>query len=279
MNRPVTIITGACGGMGQALARTFGRTKALALSDIDAERLKSLSVRLKDEGYAIAAVQAGDIALPGTAVELVRAARAAGRLHAVVHTAGVSPALAPWDRILLTNLVGAERILVALEERLEDGLVTVLIASMAGHMAARDSALDTLLADPLAEDLFARAAPLLDPYRRPDDVLGLAGPAYAQSKRAVIRMCESRAGDWGRKGARIVSISPGTIWTSMGRKEAESNPRVEAMFAVTPAGRRGTALDIAAAAAFLASDEASFITGCDLRIDGGLTPFMRTAAF
>ena len=92
-------------------------------------------------------------------------------------------------------------------------------------------------------------------------------------------MCESRAAAWGRKGARIVSISPGTIWTPMGRQEADSNPRVEAMVAATPTGRWGTSLDIAAAAAFLASAEASFVTGCDLPVDGGLTPSMRGVAF
>ena len=178
MSRSVTIITGACGGMGQALARTFGRTDMLALSDIDAERLAPFSASLKDEGYTIAAAQAGDIAAPGTATELVRAARTAGRLRAAIHAAGVSPALAPWDRILLTNLIGAERMLMALEDPLEDGLVAVLIASMAGHMAPHDTALDELLADPLAEDLLSQAEPLLNTYRRSGDLLGLAGPAY-----------------------------------------------------------------------------------------------------
>ena len=61
----------------------------------------------------------------------------------------------------------------------------------------------------------------------------------------------------------------------MGRREAETNPGAAAVVAATPMGRWGSPLDIAAAAAFLISDAASFITGCDLRIDGGVTPVLR----
>ena len=88
------------------------------------------------------------------------------------------------------------------------------------------------------------------------------------------RSCERRVGAWGRKGARIVSLSPGMIYTPMARREVENNDMPRATLEATPVGRWGTPADIAAAARFLASGAAGFISGCDLRIDGGVTPAM-----
>jgi len=279
MKPNLAIITGACGGIGRACARAFGQTSALVLTDVDAKRLEAFAESLGEEGYSIAGTVAGDLSETTVVSALVGAARSKGRLRAVVHTAGLSPALAKWDQILLANVVATEHLLLALEDALEEGLAAVLIASMAAHMAPRDAALDDLLAHPLADGFLEAAKPLLEPYNQTGDAFGLAGPAYGQSKRAVIRTCEARAPAWGKRGARIASISPGTIWTPMGRREAETNPGAAAVVAATPAGRWGSPQDIAAAAAFLASDAATFITGTDLRVDGGVTPAMRGIAF
>jgi NAD(P)-dependent dehydrogenase (short-subunit alcohol dehydrogenase family) len=275
MTSGVAIVTGACGGMGRACARELGRRHVLILTDINVGPLEAFAVALRQEGYDVGAAIAGDLAEPQTAPDVVGAARVCGGLRSVVHTAGLSPALAPWDRILCANLVATERLLLTLEEKLEAGLAAVLIASMAGHMAPADPALDGALERPLADDLAEVVGPLLDPYARPGDPFGRASPAYSASKRAIIRMCERRAVAWGEHRARLVSISPGTIWTPMGRKEAETNPAAAAVADATPMGRWGSPLDIAAAVAFLTSDAASFITGCDLRIDGGVTPALR----
>ncbi|MBV9995863.1 MAG: SDR family oxidoreductase [Caulobacteraceae bacterium] len=275
---PHALITGACGGMGRACARELGRAWSLILADVDEARLVAFAEALREEGYRVAGLSHGDLAEPGAADQLVALARLAGPLRAVVHTAGLSPALAPWDQILRANAVGTERLLWALEAALEPGLAAVLVASMAGHMARPDASLDAVLEAPLAEDFLQRAAALLKSHATPQDPFGLATAAYGQSKRAVIRVGERRAAAWASSAARIVSISPGLIWTPMGRREAETNPNAGALLARVPLGGWGSPLDISAAVAFLTSDAARFITGCDLRIDGGLTPALRGAA-
>lgn len=277
--RPIALVTGASGGMGRACARQLGRQHDLVLTDIDEPRLQGFVETLVEEGHTVVAAVPSDLASAGVAAALVTAARSAGRLRVVVHTAGLSPALADWQPILRANVVGTERLLVALEADLEADLAALLIASMAGHLTPARAALDELLAAPLQDGLFEQALPLLQAMAAPGDAYGLSMPAYGQSKRAVIRMCERRAPAWGTKGARILSISPGVIWTPMGRREVEVNPGAAAVVQAAPAGRWGTVADIASAVDFLTSDLASFITGCDLRIDGGVTPALAGPRF
>jgi NAD(P)-dependent dehydrogenase (short-subunit alcohol dehydrogenase family) len=136
--------------------------------------------------------------------------------------------------------------------------------------------MDALLDDVLAPDLTARylAACGADPD---------SGATYRLAKRAVIRLCARAAVTWGARGGRVVSVSPGLIDTEMGRLELVHNPIKEWMAEITPvgAGRSddgtvlpGRADDIASAVAFVCSDAAAFVSGCDLRVDGGLVAAM-----
>ena len=109
-----------------------------------------------------------------------------------------------------------------------------------------------------------------------DAPAGAPGFSYALSKQAVLGLVERRAAAWGAHGARIVSISPGLILTPMGRKELAETDGAAQLAAASPVGRSGIAMDIALAARFLASDEASYISGCDLRVDGGSTAVIKT---
>jgi len=270
-SQAVAIVTGAAGGMGRACARTFGRTQTLVLMDINEAGLKAFAAGLEEEGYTVAAAIAGDLAEQSVVDEVVGKAREAGRLRTVMHTAGLSPALAPWDAILRTNVSATERLLRAVEEKLEPGLAAVLIASMAGIMAQAVPEIDAVMDASLADDFLQRAGPLLEQHTNPANPAGRAGTAYSHSKRTVMRICELRARSWGRKDARIMSISPGMISTPMGRAEQRATELSARLAAAAPMGRQGTPLDIAAAAAFLASDAAGFVTGCDLLVDGGLT--------
>lgn len=278
-NRTIAIVTGAYGGMGRACARRLGLRADLVLCDIDGDRLNGLAENLREEGYTIAGTLAGDLSQPGLAEQAVSAARAAGRLQAVAHTAGVSPSLGTWDVILNANIVATERLLVALEAALEPELAVVLIGSMGSHITPHRPEIEALLDNPLDPDLLARMQPLLEALARPEDERGASSPAYGVTKRAILRMCEVRASSWGKSGARIVSVSPGLISTPMGRTEAAGNPGASAVMSGTPLGRWGTALDVADAVEFLTSDRASFITGTDLRVDGGAVPALRGPGF
>ncbi|MBV9842290.1 MAG: SDR family oxidoreductase [Sphingomonadaceae bacterium] len=275
--RRFAVVTGANGGMGRACARMIGETMELVLTDINGVGLHAFAEDLRNEGYSVRAVLAGDLADPGLTKRIGDAAGGSAGFGALIHTAALSPALAPWERIMRANAVGTARLLGAIEPLLQPGAVAVLIASMAAHMAPVLADVDAILDDPLAADFLDCIGKVIDRLADHKDPRGPAIVSYGLSKRMVMRMCEHRAALWARNGARIVSISPGTIWTPMGRKEAEENPTAARVVAATPAARWGTVMDIAAAARFLISDSASFVTGTDLRIDGGVTPVLRTA--
>jgi NAD(P)-dependent dehydrogenase (short-subunit alcohol dehydrogenase family) len=267
----IAVVTGAVGGIGQACASLLGRRYRLVLGDLDGRRLSDLADRLRAEGCEIVACVAGDLGQAGEADRLVATARENGALGCVVHAAGLSPALAGWDAIVRANLVSTELLLGAVERHPEPGLVAILIASMAGHLAPADPEMDGMMADPLSEGFLSALYGLVNRLAGSADAHALARSAYAQSKRAVLRTAEQRAAAWGKWGGRIVSVSPGIISTPMGRKEVEGNPYAQHTLDSTPVARWGSPLDIANAVDFLASDHATFVTGCDLKVDGGVT--------
>jgi len=275
----VAVITGACGGMGIACARLLGRSYRLVLADVDEARVGALADDLSGGGHDIAGRVAGDIADDDVLARLAEATRAAGVLGGLVHTAGLSPALAGWEAIIRTNLVATHKLLDRIEPLLTPGAAAVMIASMAGHRGA-DAELDEAGDDPLAADLLQKLHALMAVRVNPGDPVALGTVAYSVSKRAVIRMAEARAVAWARLGARIATISPGLIYTPMGRLEVErGGGGAASLQAATPLARWGTPLDIANAVEFLLSDRASFITGTDLRVDGGGVPGLMGVTF
>lgn len=276
--RPLALITGAAGGMGIACARVFGRGRRLILNDVGEGPLAALAQELRRDGVEVAGEVVGDISAPETIGALGKAVDGAGSLAVLIHTAGLSPALADWRRILDVNLGGTLRLLDAMEPRLAPGAAGVLIASMAGHSVAGGPELDGVLAQADPANLTAPLEPFVRERAGGGDLLALNVAAYGLSKYAVLKLCERRAARWGELGARITSISPGLIATPMGLKEAATNPFAGGLAEQAPAGRWGTPLDIAEAAAFLASDAASFVTGCDLKVDGGLVAKLRADA-
>jgi NAD(P)-dependent dehydrogenase (short-subunit alcohol dehydrogenase family) len=273
----VAIITGAAGGMGAAIARRLVKTRSLLLTDVDRDRLDALAAQLIADGYKAHAV-CGDLANPDVSEELTALSAAIGTLATLVNAAGLSPAQADWRSIIAANIVAPQYLLRAVEPLLDNGTVGIMIASVAGHLGPMDAAVQAFLDEPLQPNLCDLLEPLLAEMIATYGGT-MEGQAYSASKRAVIRMCERRALDWGRQGARLVSVSPGVIWTPMGQQEASSGHRAQAMADATPMGRWGTADDIAASVVFLASDAASYITGCDIRVDGGAVAAMRGANF
>jgi NAD(P)-dependent dehydrogenase (short-subunit alcohol dehydrogenase family) len=146
-----------------------------------------------------------------------------------------------------------------------DGGAGVVISSMAGHRLRalapeQDDALRNTPTDELLQLPFLTA-----------EAVPNSTAAYEISKRANNLRVESASLQWGDRGARVNSISPGIIVTPLAQQELDSErgPTLRGMIAASPAGRVGTADEVAAVAAFLLGGEAGFITGSDLLMDGG----------
>jgi len=267
------IITGATGGMGRACARLFGNAHELVLTDVSREPLEHFAEELRDDGFRVRTF-AGEIGGDPVLSSIAEAADGTCPIT-LIHTAGIGPSQADWRTIISINLTAAARVVRAVEPGLVPGSAAVLIASMAGYMMPPVPQLAALVADPLAPGLLDALAPFVAEMAPQDGVDGNQGLAYVLSKYGIHRLAENSAGPWGRKGARITSISPGFIMTPMGRRELISSPTSAAHADTSPLGRRGTAMDIALAAQFLVSDSGSYVTGCDLRVDGGSTAVSR----
>ena len=261
----VVVITGGAGGMGLACAeRMAGPGRTLVLADVSSERLDEAARALADRGSPVECV-AGDLTAPEIVDRLARVAADAGRLEALVHTAGLSPTMASGERIVEVNLVATERLLDAFLPLAGEGTAVVLIASQSAHLAkgAATDEINAILDAPLAGDAAKRlveAGVDLNP-----------GAAYSFSKLGVVRAAVRLAPAWGERGARIVSLCPGIIDTGMGRQEEASQPFMATIIERTPLRRKGSADEIAKAVAFLCSDAASFVSGTDLLVDGGST--------
>lgn len=124
----------------------------------------------------------------------------------------------------------------------------------------------------------AAVAPVLDAPSSPSFFADLAAAgvdvdeptlAYIYSKAGVLRLVRRLAPAWGAKGARLLSLSPGIVDTGMGRLEASARPSMAEMVEASALGREAQPAEIAAVAAFLVSDAASFVTGTDVLVDGG----------
>lgn len=271
--RRKVLITGASGGMGRACARLFGAQDDLVLTDVSAANLEKFADELRTDGYNVAS-HAGDMSDDALIATLVGEVAAGGRPFAVVHTAGLSPSLADWKAIMQVNLVATEKLLRALEPALAPGTALVLIASSAGYMMPAVPEIDAVLAEPLADGFMERIEGVINHMGGANTQGGMGGISYTLSKRAVHSLTKRQAIAWGPKGVRVTSISPGMIATPMGKSEIANTTGAQALLDATPVGRSGTAMDIALAAQFLCSDAASFISGCDLLVDGAGTAGM-----
>jgi NAD(P)-dependent dehydrogenase (short-subunit alcohol dehydrogenase family) len=190
-----------------------------------------------------------------------------GTLRAVAHAAGISPTMADWRRIFEVDLIGTARLAEALRPLSTAGTATVNFASMASVLrpsTPQDAELDRLLADPLQDGF-------LDQLKATaSEDLENPGSAYSLAKRGVKVFTQREAIRLGLLGARVVSLSPGLIDTPQGQQEAQEHPIMAQMLKQTPLGRLGRSDEVARVVAFALSDNASFLSGIDLLVDGGV---------
>ena len=159
----------------------------------------------------------------------------------------------------------------ALEPVLARGSVVIPVASLAGHLMPAIPEVDALLIDPLGAGFMDGMAAAIEAMVGDNSPAGMGGISYSLSKRGVLLLTVRKATEGGPRGVRVVSISPGVIQTPMGLRENEQTPGAADTMKAAPLGRIGTAMDIAMTARFLCSDEAGYITGSDIRVDGGAT--------
>jgi NAD(P)-dependent dehydrogenase (short-subunit alcohol dehydrogenase family) len=265
----VAVITGGAGGMGLATAKIVGRDHFVVIADVKKDRLDDAVKQLESLEIGCTAVVC-DITEPKSVAELVETSAGHGAVAAVIHTAGVSPSMGSAELIMKINAMGTVHVNEGFYRIAEDGLAIVNVASMAAYMMPRIMVPTRRFKYAMAdEDAFMKkmmsACRIAPKKARP-------GLAYSISKSFVMWYSASQASKFGRRGARIVSVSPGSFDTEMGRLEEQS--RSGAMLRYAALKRFGKPEEIAELLAFCASEKASYLTGVDILCDGGVVASM-----
>jgi NAD(P)-dependent dehydrogenase (short-subunit alcohol dehydrogenase family) len=260
----IAVITGGAGGMGLATAKILGRDHRVVISDVNRERLDEAVVELKALGVDADGVPC-DITDRASVDALFAHAGEAGRVVAVVHTAGVSPQMGTAGTIIRINALGTVHVTEAALAVAGEGFALVNVASIAGHMLP--GFLVPKRAYKLAPtDLEKFTGKLTAAASRGPKAMR-PGSAYSISKHFVIWYSQRRAAAFGTKGARILSVSPGSFDTAMGRLEEKSGSGQLLDYAALK--RFGRPEEIAELLAFCAGDRPGYLTGTDILCDGG----------
>lgn len=267
--KPMVLITGACGGIGRACCERLARNYRLALTDRNQNQLDQLAEELQINGAEVVLAMACDITDQASIEILLDKTLAQGRLTHLMHTAGVSPSMnLGWQAIYKINLVATQLLVDTLLAKTKKSVVAVLISSIAVKAAPKDMpALDALLDKPLQEDFLPGLQAIMPPMA---DELSAQRYAYGCSKYGVVRLVKRLTRAFAANGGRIVSIAPGFIDTPMGQLETREGSPAKAMLADIALQRLGHPDEIAAVVEFLFSDNASYVTGCDWAVNGGI---------
>lgn len=265
MKKEVMLWTGA-GQIGMAIVRRMGYGMKIVVGDKEIGNARAIVKIMNDAGFDAEPMEM-DLSSHESILSFITKAQEYGEIKMLVNAAGVSPSQAPIEVILKVDLYGTAVLLEEVGKIIAPGGVGVTISSQSGYrMPALTPEEDELLACTPAEELLS--LPLLQPKHIRDTL-----HAYQLAKRCNVKRVMAEAVKWGQRGARLNSISPGIIVTPLAIDEF-NGPRgdfYKNMFAKCPAGRPGTADEVANVAELLMSDRGAFITGADFLIDGGAT--------
>ena len=265
MKKDVVILTGA-GQIGMAIARRVGFGKKIIIGDKSINNAQTISKIMNDAGFDTIPVEM-DLSSRESIMNLIAEAQKYGEISALINAAGVSPSQAPIEAILKVNLYGTAVLLEEVGKVIKEGGVGVTISSQSGfRMPALTPEEDELLATTPTEELLGLE--ILQPENIHDTL-----HAYQMAKRCNEKRVMAEAVKWGERGARLNDIAPGIIVTPLAIDEF-NGPRgdfYKNMFAKCPAGRPGTADEVANVAELLMGPAGAFITGSTILIDGGAT--------
>jgi NAD(P)-dependent dehydrogenase (short-subunit alcohol dehydrogenase family) len=261
----VVVVIGA-GSIGQAIARRIGAGKHILLADLRQENSDAAAKVLSEAGFEVSTAIV-DVSSRESVHSLVENATAMGRISGLIHAAGVSPTQASASTILKVDLYGTALVLEEFGNVMESGGSGVVIASQSGHRLPaltpeQDKALATAPVDQLLSLSFLQPDQVKDPLH-----------AYQLSKRGNSLRVMAEAVRWGKRGARINTISPGIIITPLAKDEL-GGPRGDGyrrMIDISAAGRAGTPDEVGTVGALLMGADGAFITGSDFLMDGGVT--------
>jgi NAD(P)-dependent dehydrogenase (short-subunit alcohol dehydrogenase family) len=265
----VAVVTGGAGGMGLAAAHAIGRDHAVLICDVNQDRLDAAQRELTAAGVDCAATIC-DITDRQSVERLVKDAQELGTVTSVIHTAGVSPSMGSAETILRINAVGTVLINSAFYDIATAGMAIVNVASVAGHQ------LPTLLTPRRRYKFYATDVNHL--HHQLLAVCNLAPTAmrsqiaYMLSKNFVIWYSKAVTANFGSKGARVVSVSPGSFDTAMGQLEEDSGSGALAQLGALK--RFGHPAEIGELLAFCACDKPGYLTGTDIVCDGGVMAAM-----
>lgn len=258
-------MTGA-GQLGMAIARRMAYGNKIFVADWKLENAEAITKTLIEAGFDAVAFKT-DISSRASVLELIAAAQQAGEISMFINAAGLSPSQSTKEHILAVDLYGTAVLLEEFGKVIKQGGTAITISSQSGHrMPALTAEEDRLLATTPTEELLDLE--MLKPENIKDTL-----HAYQMAKRCNVKRVMAEAVKWGKRGARVNSISPGIIITPLALDEI-NGPRgdfYKNMFANCPAGRPGMADEVANVAELLLSDRGAFITGADVLIDGGAT--------
>lgn len=265
MKKDVMIVVGA-GQISLAIARRMGYGRKIILGDVNFDHAEKMAVLMNQAGFDVEPF-AVDLSSREDIRAMIAKAQRYGEIKAMVNGAGVSPSQAPIELILKVDLYGTAVLLEEVGKVIAPGGVSVTISSQSGHrMPALTPEQDRALAMTPSEELLD--LDFLEPHKIRDTL-----HAYQLAKRCNEKRTMYEAVRWGERGARINDIAPGIIVTPLAMDEFKG-PRgdfYKNMFAKCPAGRPGTADEVADVAELLMSERAQFITGATFLVDGGAT--------